>query len=95
MTEDAPIWGLSLFRPFGAKFEHQELPEPFDQEIWGFLGLFWDFVLLWQQQHSRGSHGLWFVAAAAFPQPQILPGATEKWAVETAGKQPTVILCFN
>lgn len=53
--------------------------QPFDPEI----GDFWGFLLLWEQQHSRGSHGtLWFVAAAAFPQPRILSGVTEKWPME-------------
>lgn len=48
VTEDAPIWGLSLFRPFGAKMckvsitsgAASALLQPFDQEIWGFLGTF-------------------------------------------------------
>lgn len=43
VTEDAPIWGLSLFRPFGANpitsgAASAQL-QPFDQEIWGFWGL--------------------------------------------------------
>lgn len=51
------------------------------------FGDFWDFLLLWEQQPSRGSRGmLWFVAAAAFAHTLILSGATEKWPVKIAGK---------
>lgn len=47
VTEDAPIWGLSLFMPFGTNVQSfnnirsaSAQLQPFDQEVLGFLGLF-------------------------------------------------------